>query len=112
VHDAPQHIVGDPLVLMAQYIANARHFRPRNFRMLAFHLIVQMPAGLRDDFDAALDQPSLAYVGFQAQFTGISSTASMMSVRRAIGDGAGIRISAAPSPRSARAELDASCAAS
>src|SRR6266568_3685330 len=25
-----------------------------------------MAAGLRDDFDAALDQPSLAYVGFQA----------------------------------------------
>src|SRR5438445_4561647 len=49
----------DILVTVAQYIADPRHFVPRNFWMTGFQLIAEMPACLGNNQDAALDQPLL-----------------------------------------------------
>jgi hypothetical protein len=78
-----------------------------------------MPTGFGDDLNASLDQPTLAFTGFQAperhacQFAADKLDGLYdVSERRAIADGAGIRTLATPRPRSARAEPDASCAGS
>src|ERR1700730_5166903 len=83
-HHMPQHIVRNVLVIMAQHVADPRDLRPRYFWMPGFQLVGQVTAGLGDDFNAALDEPALAPVRFVTPTISlrISSTASMMSVRR------------------------------
>ena len=46
------------LVIMAQHIADARHFLPRDFRVARFKLIREVAAGLGNDLDATLDKPT------------------------------------------------------
>ncbi len=58
----PEHIVRNMLVIVAQHVADAGNLRPWNFRMPGFQLVAEMPAGLGNDLDAALDQPPLALV--------------------------------------------------
>jgi hypothetical protein len=56
-------------VIMAQHIADARHFRPRDFGMTLFNLRRETPAGLGYNLDAALDKPLKAPItleGFKA----------------------------------------------
>src|SRR6267154_1133045 len=50
---------------MAQHVAYPGNLRPWNFWMPGFQLVAQVPASLGDDLNAALDQPTLAFVGFQ-----------------------------------------------
>jgi hypothetical protein len=42
---------------MAQHVADAGNLSPRNFRILRFDLIGEVAAGLRNDFNAALNDP-------------------------------------------------------
>jgi hypothetical protein len=63
---APQHVRRDALILVPQHVANARHLCPRNFRMPGLHLVGQVAAGLRYDFNAAFDQPALLPIGLES----------------------------------------------
>jgi len=105
MHDAPQHIVSNALVLMAQHIAYPATF-DHGFPVPGFQLVAQMPARLGDDLNAALDSPTLAFVGFQIlelhacdlaaeQLDRLDDVGEARNRRRAT-----IRISAAPRPRS------------
>ena len=51
---------------MAQHITDPGNLRSRNFRVPGFQVFAQMPAGLGDDFNPALNQLALALIGFQA----------------------------------------------
>ena len=48
---------GDAVVVVAQHVADARHFLPRDFGMTRFQLICEVAAGLGNNLDAALDEP-------------------------------------------------------
>ena len=48
---------GDAFVVVAQNVADARHFLPRNFWMTGFEFIREVAARLRNDLDAALYKP-------------------------------------------------------
>jgi hypothetical protein len=117
-HDVTQHIVRDTLVFMARHVADGGNLRLWNFRMTGFQLVAEMPAGLGDDFDPALDQQRLRLSGPKASIVTpaislrISPIASMMSASRGTGDGGAIKTLVEPRPRSARAEPGASCDAS
>src|SRR6266851_7995080 len=65
MHHVPQHIVRSELVFMAQHIADACHFRPRNACVPGLQRIGQVAAGFREDFNAALYEPALAPVSFE-----------------------------------------------
>jgi hypothetical protein len=47
----------DAFVVVAQHLADARHFLPRNFRMMSFQFIREVAARLGNNLDAALDEP-------------------------------------------------------
>ena len=53
----PHHGRCDVSVVVAQHIADARHFLPRDFGMARFQFVREMAARLGNDLDAALDQP-------------------------------------------------------
>src|SRR5438132_2000621 len=63
--ELPHDRGGDALVIVAQYVADARDLRPRYLRMPGLELIRQMTACLRDDFNAAFHQPALAPIGLE-----------------------------------------------
>jgi hypothetical protein len=60
MHDAPQHIVRNPLILMAQHVAYPRSFRQWELRVSGFQIFGQMPARFGDDFNALLEKPERA----------------------------------------------------
>ena len=53
----PYHRRCDVSVVVAQHIADARHFLPRDFGMARFQFVREMAARFGNDLDAALDQP-------------------------------------------------------
>ena len=73
---------------MAQHVADARHFLPRDFRMTRFQLFREVAAGFGNNLDAALDKPLPLPIGFEhierhiAQH-GMNSLDSLDDVRQA-----------------------------
>ena len=57
---APQHVGGNPLIFVAQDVADVSDLLPWNFRVTRLQLVGQPAAGFGNDLDAALDQPALA----------------------------------------------------
>ena len=53
----PHHGRCDVSVVVAQHIADARHFLPRDFWMARFQFVREMAARFGNDLDATLDQP-------------------------------------------------------
>jgi hypothetical protein len=51
------------LIVMAQHIADAGHLWPGDASVPRLQCVGQAPAGFRDDFNAALDEPAIAPVG-------------------------------------------------
>src|SRR5207244_925492 len=64
-HNVPEHVVGDAVILMAQDIADARHFRPFDVRMPRLEFVAEVAAGFGNDLNAALDQPAFTPVGLE-----------------------------------------------
>jgi hypothetical protein len=69
----PEQVIGDAFVVVAQNIANPRHLGPRNMRVPLLKAFIEMPARLRNDLDAALNNPAFAPVvkGFSVTFFAI-----------------------------------------
>jgi len=63
--DVPKHVVSDAMIFVAQDIADACYFRPRNCRMACLEIVAKMSACFGNDLDAALDQSALALFRFE-----------------------------------------------